>query len=170
MGKMTVDIDTTRRDIRQAFSRWDVDASEWEIVYQEDRGSGRIIRQPGATVRYRRNGQWQSISCYGFPSRGQNLRQCYFLLDRLRIAEQNGVQYTGLTFTKEVTTTNAELQRRQDIMEAYDILGASPDDPIELIKDLYRKKSMYYHPDKGGAEEKFKRLTEAYNMILKSRG
>lgn len=170
MGKMTVDIDTTRRGIRRAFDIWGIDPSEWEIVYQEDRSSGRILKQPGATIRYMRNGQWQSISCFGFPSRAQNLRQCYFLLDRLRIAEQNGVQYQGLTFTKEVAAVNGEQSRRQDLMEAYDILGAGPDDPVDLIKDIYRRKSMFYHPDRGGNPEKFKRLTEAYELIMKSRG
>jgi len=28
---------------------------------------------------------------------------------------------------------------------------------------------MYYHPDKGGTDEKFKRLTKAYELIMKSR-
>lgn len=171
MAYNTVDIDKTRSEIRRQFSLWKIDQSEWEIVYQEDRSSGRIIRQPGATVKYMRNGSWQVISCYGYPNRASNLRQCFLLLERLRVAEQHGVQYTGLTFSTEVATTNNEQQRRQDIMEAYDILGAGPDDPIDLIKELYRKKSTFYHPDKpGGSAEKFKRLTEANDLILKSRG
>lgn len=170
MVRTTVDIDRTRADIRRQFSLWDIDPSEWEIVYQEDRSSGRIIKQPGAIVRYMRGGTWQEIACYGYPSRAQNLRQCFFLLERLRIAEQNGVQYQGLTFTKEVATVNTENTRRQDIMDAYDFLGASPDDPIELIKEIYRKKSMYYHPDRGGTDEKIKRLNQSYELILKSRG
>jgi len=33
------------------------------------------------------------------------------------------------TFTTEVANTTSESVRRQDIMDAYDILGASPDDP-----------------------------------------
>jgi hypothetical protein len=168
--KMTVDIDRTRGEIRRQFALWDIDQSEWEIVYQEDRSSGRIIKQPGATVRYMRGGKWQEIACYGFPSRAQNLRQCFFLLERLRIAEQNGVQYQGLTFTKELATVNPENSRRQDLMDAYDILGAGPDDPLDLIKDIYRRKSMFYHPDRGGNPGKFKRLTEAYDFIIKNRG
>jgi len=171
MAVNTVDIDKTRSEIRRQFVLWNIDPSEWEIIYQEDRSNNKIIRLPGATVRYLRNGKWQSIYCYGFSSRGQNLRQCFFLLERLRIAEQHGVQYTGLTFTSEVATTNGEQSRRQDLMEAYDILGAAPDDPVEMVKEIYRKKSQYYHPDKpGGNPEKFKRLTEAYDSIMKSRG
>ena len=163
-----VDTDTTRKEIRHAFALWDIDPSEFEILWEEDKAGTR--RLPGARVRYMRNGQWQEVACYGFSNRALNLRQCFLLLDRLRIAEQHGVQYQGLTFTKEVATTTGESARKEGLMDAYDILGVSPDDPIELITDVYRKKSMYYHPDKGGNEEKFKRLNKAYELISKSRG
>ncbi len=166
----TVDVDKTRREIRHTFLLWDIDPSEFEILWEEDRSSGRIIRKPGARVRYMRNGQWQEIACYGFPNRAENLRQCFLLLERLRIAEQHGVQYQGLTFTKDIATTTGEASRRESLMDAYDILGVSPDDPVDLVKDVFRRKSMYYHPDKGGNVEKFKRLNQAYELILKSRG
>ncbi len=171
MSRTTVDVDKTRSQLRHQFALWDIDPSEFEIVWEEDRSSGRIERRPGATVRYMRNGQWQSISCFGYPNRAANLRQCFLLLERLRIAEQNGVQYQGLTFTSALstTTTAGEKNRRESILDAYDILGASPDDPIELIESVFRKKSMFYHPDKGGDAEKFKRLNAAYELIMKSR-
>lgn len=170
MAKSTVDVDRTRSQIRHQFALWDIDPSEFEIVWEEDRSSGRIIRRPGATVRYMRNSQWQSISCFGFLSRAANLRQCFLLLERLRIAEQNGVQYQGLTFTGDLVTTSGETNRKQNLLDAYDILGVSPDDPIDLVESVYRKKSMFYHPDKGGDAEKFKRLNNAYETIMKSRG
>lgn len=166
----TVDVDQTRREIRRQFSLWDIDASEFEIVWEEDRSTGRILRRPGATVRYMRNGNWQEVACYGFPNRAQNLRQCFLLLERLRIAEQHGVQYQGLTFTKDVATTTGELARKESLLDAYDTLGVSPDDPVDLIKSIFRRKSLHYHPDKGGDQEKFKRLNNAYDLIMKSRG
>ena len=165
-----VDVDITRKEIRHTFTLWDIDPSEFEILWEEDRSSGRIIRRPGARVRYMRNGQWQEIACFGFPSRTENLRQCFLLLERLRIAEQHGVQYQGLTFTKDLATTTGESARKESLMDAYDILGVSPDDPIDLIKDVFRRKSMYYHPDKGGTDEKFKRLNKAYELICELRG
>ena len=170
MSRKTVDVDKTRSQIRHQFTLWDIDPSEFEIVWEEDRSSGRIERRPGATVRYMRNGQWQSISCFGFPSRSANLRQCFLLLERLRIAEQNGVQYQGLTFTRDMTTTTGETSRKESLLDAYDILGVSPDDPVELVESVFRKKSMFYHPDKGGDAAKFKRLNNAYETIMKSRG
>lgn len=169
MGR-TVDVDKTRREIRHTFSLWDIDPSEFEIIWEEDRSTGRILRRPGATVRYMRGGNWQEVACFGFPSRQENLRQCFLLLERLRIAEQHGVQYQGLTFTTEMATTTGESARKESLMDAYDVLGVSPDDPVDLIKDVYRRKSMYYHPDKGGTDEKFKRLNKAYELIMKGRG
>ena len=166
-----VAVDQTRRDIRHTFALWDIDPSEFEILWEEERsGTGKVIRRPGARVRYMRNSQWQEIACYGFPTRAENLRQCFLLLERLRIAEQHGVQYQGLTFTRELAPTDTEAIRKESILDAYDILGVSPDDPVDLIKSVYQRKSMFYHPDKGGDPEKFKRLTRAYELIMKSRG
>lgn len=165
-----VSVDQTRREIRHTFALWDIDPSEFEIIWEEERDGSRVIRRPGARVRYMRNGQWQEIACFGFPTRAENLRQCFLLLERLRIAEQHGVQYQGLTFTKDIATTTGEAARKESLMDAYDILGVSPDDPMDLVKDVYRRKSQYYHPDKGGSDEKFKRLTRAYELIMKNRG
>ena len=147
-----IDIDKTRAEIRRQMNLWQIDPSEFEIVYQEQRDlSDRIVRLPGATLRYMRNGKWQAISCSGYPSRAANLRQVLFLVERLRIAEQHGVQYQGLEYSTDLTTMNTESLRKETILDAYDTLGVSPDDPLELIDDVYRKKSMYYHPDKGGS-------------------
>lgn len=163
-----VPVDQTRRDIRHTFALWDIDPSEFEILWEEDLGRGR--KGPGAKVRYFRNSAWQEVSCFGFPNRPENLRQCFLLLDRLRIAEQHGVQYAGLTFTKELAAVDREQAKKEDLLEAYDILGVSPDDPIELVKSVFQRKSMFYHPDKGGTDAKFKRLRAAYERVLESRG
>lgn len=165
------DVDQTRKQIRDSFRKWNIDPSELEIIWEEDEvAGGKRYRRPGAIVRYMRNGTWQTVSCYGFTRRAENLRQCFLLLDRLRIAEQHGVQYQGLTYTKEVSVADKEQARREDLLDAYDILGVSPDDPIELLRDVYKKKSMYWHPDHGGPPEKFKRLQQAYERICESRG
>ncbi len=93
---------------------------------------------------------------------------------QLRLAEQDGVQYQGLASSTDLVAAGGgqseESQRKEATLDALDVLGVGPDDPVDLIKDIYRKKSMYYHPDKGGTDEKFKRLKEAYELIMKSRG
>jgi molecular chaperone DnaJ len=50
----------------------------------------------------------------------------------------------------------------------YDRLGVSRDASSEEIKKAYRKKAMEYHPDQSDdpeAEEKFKAVTEAYEVL-----
>lgn len=50
----------------------------------------------------------------------------------------------------------------------YDILGVSRDASQDEIKAAYRQKAMQYHPDRSdedGAEEKFKEVNEAYNVL-----
>ncbi len=52
----------------------------------------------------------------------------------------------------------------------YDVLGVSKDAPQEQIKQAYRKLAMKYHPDMNKdnpkeAEEKFKEVSEAYEVL-----
>lgn len=171
---LRVDIVRTRQDIREMFLQWGIDPSEYEINYQQEvLLSGARRRLPGATIRYLRNGKWQNVSCFSKWDRATNLRQIFLFLDRIRKSEKVGIQYAGLSFSTELSTASSdspERERKESLLDAYDFLGVSPDDPLDLIKDIYRKKSMHYHPDKGGTDDKFKQLNEAYNMVMVSRG
>lgn len=58
----------------------------------------------------------------------------------------------------------------------YDVLGVSPDASDDEVKKAYRDMSRKYHPDANVnnpladlAEEKFKEIQEAYDMIMKER-
>jgi molecular chaperone DnaJ len=47
----------------------------------------------------------------------------------------------------------------------YEILGIKEDTTSDEIKKVYRKLAMEHHPDKGGDEEKFKKISEAYDIL-----
>jgi DnaJ family protein A protein 2 len=50
-------------------------------------------------------------------------------------------------------------------MNYYNILGVDITATQEEIKKQYKKKAIILHPDKGGCEEKFKELIEAYSIL-----
>jgi molecular chaperone DnaJ len=47
----------------------------------------------------------------------------------------------------------------------YNVLGVSKDAKPDEIKAAFRKKAHEHHPDKGGNEEKFKEINEAYQVL-----
>lgn len=51
------------------------------------------------------------------------------------------------------------------IKECCDILGVSAGSSQEEIKKSFKQKAAIHHPDKGGKQEDFVRLNEAYQIL-----
>nr|WP_305794588.1 J domain-containing protein [Halomarina rubra] len=49
--------------------------------------------------------------------------------------------------------------------EAYDVLGLDPSADQSAVKRAYRERVKETHPDRGGSEEAFKRVTAAYERL-----
>jgi len=47
----------------------------------------------------------------------------------------------------------------------YNILGVDKKATKDDIKKAFRKLALKHHPDKGGTDEKFKEITEAYAIL-----
>jgi len=50
-------------------------------------------------------------------------------------------------------------------MDYYHILGVNKNASDSEIRKAYKKKSMQHHPDRGGNEEEFKKVNEAYSTL-----
>ena len=47
----------------------------------------------------------------------------------------------------------------------YDTLGVGRNADAQEIKKAYKKLALQYHPDRGGDQEKFKKISEAYSIL-----
>jgi DnaJ family protein A protein 2 len=52
-----------------------------------------------------------------------------------------------------------------DNKKFYDLLGVEKNATFDQIKKAYRKLALKEHPDKGGDAEKFKLITNAYEVL-----
>ena len=50
-------------------------------------------------------------------------------------------------------------------MNFYDILGVNRNASDNDLKEAFKKKAMTHHPDRGGSEEQFKKVNEAYETL-----
>jgi len=55
---------------------------------------------------------------------------------------------------------------REEEDKHYQVLGLKRSASQEDIKDAFRKKALETHPDKGGDEEEFKIVREAYECLI----
>ena len=50
-------------------------------------------------------------------------------------------------------------------MNHYETLGIDKNSTADQIKSAYKKLAVQHHPDKGGDEEKFKEISNAYGVL-----
>ena len=167
---LRVDATRTRNDLRHMFDLWGIE--QFSLVReQEEYVTGGMKRGNGITVTYFRKSEWQTVFC-NRSDYADNMRSIFHFLDRVRIAEKTGVSYQGLSSTKDLVKSSSTSRPEEEEMleDAYDVVGVSRDDPTDLIKRVYSQKVNFYHPDHGGDENKFKRITRAYETIMKTWG
>ena len=60
---------------------------------------------------------------------------------------------------------NKREKDRKAVLDALKTLGVNKDSTKATIKKSYHKLALKYHPDKGGNEEKFKKIGNAYDIL-----
>src|SRR4051794_24891867 len=75
--------------------------------------------------------------------------------------------FLNLTIEIESGEGEEKTKHKTDVAgkDYYQILGVGKGSSKSEITNAYRKKSLKMHPDKGGDEEKFKQLGEAFNIL-----
>ena len=160
-------IDTTKTvtdtlaDLRSLFKDWGIE--DWE-PFPDDSG-------PGYTVRFLRDKTWTAIGSSLQPTRAQNLRVCYVVIHNMKIWGERGVRGVaqGVQFVGGLVATGKDSDK-ESYETACAVLGVEPDASVEEVKRVYQAKAQFAHPDKGGDEERFKRLQKAYEHIVKVKG
>ena len=59
-----------------------------------------------------------------------------------------------------------ECREEKGLDENYSVLGLKRSASQEDIKQAFREKALRTHPDKGGDEEEFKKVREAYENLI----
>lgn len=99
----------------------------------------------------------------------QKIKNLYFVSRKYRTSDSEE------TNNNHQNTYNRTASNNTNIYESYyDVLGLKPGASQTAIKSAYRKLAKMYHPDrvqndtqKAVNTEKFKRITEAYNVLSK---
>ncbi|MDP2665164.1 MAG: J domain-containing protein [bacterium] len=63
-------------------------------------------------------------------------------------------------------TNGFEVGEKEHELTPWEVLGVRKGDSPELIREVYLAKAKHYHPDKGGDDEKFTELKNAYDSIM----
>lgn len=156
-------------DIRQLFRRYLVE--DWEPVPGETDRS--------YSIRYLQAGAWETISSRLQPTKEQNLRQCYQVIQYILLWGSRGVSGVrqGVTFIHGGIELANPDRPGDSLAEAYATLGVEQIASMEEIHATYLTKIKFSHPD--GVQdpeeklirgERTQRLNVAMETIEKNRG
>lgn len=132
-----------------------------EIPYAKQQRTG---EDPGVAVYFTWNGESYVLACDQWTRIEENMQAIRKAVEALRGLDRWGVSemlkraFTGFKALPEngvVTTANW-----------WDILGVSQNASLTEVKHAYREMCKIHHPDVGGNESDFVRITEAYEQAI----
>ncbi len=118
---------------------------------------------PGVCLYFNLDGKPQCIPCDSYTTVEQNLAAVAATLSAIRTLERHGSglmerAFTGFTALPDQTSG-----------AWWAVLGVSPDASPSEVDAAYKIKRRDAHPDKGGSNDEFSRVTEAWGQYQQSR-
>lgn len=161
-------VSDTLADLRILFKRYGIE--DYEPIPEDN--------SQAYSIRYYYGGEWQLISSRSQPTRAQNLRQCFQVIQYLLIWASRGVSGVtrGVTFIHGSLATTGATGAEETLAEAYTTIGVEPTATWEEVEAVYRAKVRHNHPDlvqdqeeKQIREDRLTRLNAAYEKLEKAR-
>jgi DnaJ-domain-containing protein 1 len=120
---------------------------------------------PGAVVRWTMDGDQFAVACDSYSRLRDNVRTLYLYIREKRKMEQRPVE------TGESEFANARLPSGDDEVvttrpPAHEILGVERGADADEVRRAFRRRVQTAHPDHGGSEEEFRRMTDAKEAML----
>lgn len=161
-------IDTLRREVTKItdYKKHDLIIST-NIPVKKDgyfyaNEADRKIDEPGVAIYFQYKGKQVALCCDQYLTPKENILALGKTINALRAIDRYGVS----DFLNRTFTGFKELPQTVEI-SCWQILGIEPTRDADIIKDVYRKKAMELHPDKGGDSHEFARLSAAYDLAMK---
>jgi hypothetical protein len=117
----------------------------------------------GVAVYFMLDGNQQCIPWDKWDTTAQNLRAIALTIDALRGIERWGAKEMVNAAFRGFKALPASIITPPPSTAWYTVLGLSPDASREEIKTAYRRLAHATHPDTGGDNEQFARISKAYH-------
>jgi len=127
------------------------------------------IAENGVRITFWRDGKGYAYESDAFPERDDNIRACQRAITELyRVFEDYKVRKVGVGSFDALF--GGFLLLGDGRREWWEILGVPQDAQKREVTRAYRKKVRETHPDRGGSEESFKLVSDAYDQAMASFG
>ncbi len=158
-SKFSVNFSGTRRELRKEMKR--LGAEDWRL--DDVTGSG---GDPGVVVRWTLDGAEHVAACDAYTTKAANLRATFLWLKETRKRNDRPVKTGNDGFAAARLPSGEESGAVVGREPPHEVLGVSPDAPDAVVKGAARSLKSEHHPDNGGSESEFKRVTRAESAML----
>jgi hypothetical protein len=169
-ARFEASIATTTDALATEMDRMGIDEWRASIGNQHTKSNGLPLHNanpadPGFVLRWTDGGEQYAVACDDYSRLRDNLRAVYLWVHETRMRSQRPVK------TGDAAFAAARLPSGEDAIVAssappHEILEVAPDASDAVVEAAYREKLKSVHPDQGGDQAAFKRVTQAKEALL----